>query len=462
MINMSDPSRPDNQRQAAGPADQGGPSVCQIPLWLSAPGPTAPPAQPILSDDLRCKFLLFNEWNHVPAVEEFETMTRGIFRGPSEADWLVVSFMANAVPGHNMLLWVEVSLDLAGFPEMAVQPLPELLRWDAERMTAGYKLRLGTDELHAFTGLGRFPDEIGRLYVLLARKEHFAWKLLLSVSSRAGVGSELATMRDDDRWRRNGVREPGATLACNLKHGRVPPRRHTQKEASMPALARWSSRSLFVSSTFEDMHAERDQLQQYVLPELEEWLRGRQIHLEAIDLRWGVETTCIAEQDAKELTVLKVCLAEIDRSRPFIIVFLGDRYGWIPPTDRIQSIASEVGLAIDPTPRSVVALEVEYGALRASQTMRPFFYFREPLPYDRIRPEVAARYSDEAGSPEHFRLLGELKARIRERFPDRVRSYSVQWDDTAQRPSGLTAFGNLVLSDLKAELEAEGQDKCAF
>ena len=65
---------------------------------------------------------------------------------------------------------------------------------------------------------------------------------------------------------------------------------------------------MFISSTFADMQAERDWLRDHVIPELQERLRERRHHLEPIDLRWGVETVTIADQQAKELLVLKVCL----------------------------------------------------------------------------------------------------------------------------------------------------------
>jgi ankyrin repeat protein len=47
--------------------------------------------------------------------------------------------------------------------------------------------------------------------------------------------------------------------------------------------------SIFVSSTFRDMHAERDCLRNYVYPALEERLLDRGIQLEWIDLRIGVK-----------------------------------------------------------------------------------------------------------------------------------------------------------------------------
>ena len=47
---------------------------------------------------------------------------------------------------------------------------------------------------------------------------------------------------------------------------------------------------LFMSSTFRDMHAERDVLNNVVFPALAERLRARRCRLEPIDLRVGVET----------------------------------------------------------------------------------------------------------------------------------------------------------------------------
>ncbi len=100
--------------------------------------------------------------------------------------------------------------------------------------------------------------------------------------------------------------------------------------------APWKSRPVFLSSTFRDMHAERDFLREVVFPDLEEQLRDRRHHLEPIDLRWGVETVSLDDEHEKELLVLKVCLAEIERSRPFLLVLVGERYGWIPPEERMS------------------------------------------------------------------------------------------------------------------------------
>jgi hypothetical protein len=207
------------------------------------------------------------------------------------------------------------------------------------------------------------------------------------------------------------------------------------------------------------MQAERDHLQQFVFPELEERMRSHRIHLACIDLRWGVETTSVADRQAKEATVLKVCLAEIDRCRPYFVVLLGDRYGWVPPVARVEAVTREAGVAIERSPCSVTELEIEYGALGAQQPMRPLFYFRHPLAYERMAEADIARYSDRTRSPGDFERLKALKARIRNRFPDRVREYTLEWDAEKCRPAGLAAFGDQVLADLWSEFQQELEEQ---
>jgi tetratricopeptide (TPR) repeat protein len=215
----------------------------------------------------------------------------------------------------------------------------------------------------------------------------------------------------------------------------------------------WQSRALFVSSTFEDMNAERDHLQQFVFPELQERLRAQRTHLAYVDLRWGVETSDLSDRKAKEATVLKVCLSEIDRCRPYFIVLLGERYGWVPPHARVEAAAEEVSLALEDKSLSVTALEIEYGVLRTEAPVKPFFYFRQPLPCDRMPQQEVSRYSDRIEDPDSFQRVEKLKARVRARYPDRVREYSLNWDSDWNRPSDLTDFGKQVLEDLWSEFQ---------
>ena len=228
-------------------------------------------------------------------------------------------------------------------------------------------------------------------------------------------------------------------------------------------LGPWRARPIFISSTFCDMHAERDWLRDRVFPELEERLRGHRHHLEIIDLRQGVETPSLGGQESRELKVLKVCLAEIDRSRPFLIALLGDRYGWTPPQERIEAAAREAGFAGGVTVKSVTALEIEYGILRRhpEQRRRCFFYFRDQLPYGQMPPQTAAEYSDahapDPEAPARKAALDALRTRI-ETDPElkmRMRHYQAGWDAQENRVTGLEAWGRQVLSDLWGDLEPE-------
>jgi hypothetical protein len=132
----------------------------------------------------------------------------------------------------------------------------------------------------------------------------------------------------------------------------------------------WRSRPIFLSSTFRDMHAERDYLRTHVFSELEERLRERSHYLETIDLRQGVETAGERDVGQREMKVLRVCLDEIDRCKPFFVGLIGDRYGWIPPAERMQAAAERIQFADERTGftasvagRSVTELEFLYGVL---------------------------------------------------------------------------------------------------
>jgi hypothetical protein len=228
----------------------------------------------------------------------------------------------------------------------------------------------------------------------------------------------------------------------------------------MPAVA---ARPIFISSTFKDMQAERDYLRSHIFPHLEEELRKRHHQLEPIDLRLGVETAQLGTEEDRELLVLKVCLTEIQRSRPFLLALLGDRYGWIPPVERMAAATREAGFRADTRGKSVTALEIEFGVLKEhpDQRRRCLFYFREPLPYAAMPAEVAANYSDEYSTDLDVRAghakLEDLKKRLKadEEFSPRVHSYQAGWDDRTKRVTGLEAWGEMVFQHLWRELEEE-------
>jgi hypothetical protein len=101
---------------------------------------------------------------------------------------------------------------------------------------------------------------------------------------------------------------------------------------------KWKKVLVFVSSTFNDMHAERDYLIKRVFPELQAWCERRKLRLIDIDLRWGV-----TEQDVvHNQNVIKVCLSRIDDCRPFFLCFIGQRRGEVPTRNEVSEDTYEV------------------------------------------------------------------------------------------------------------------------
>ena len=99
----------------------------------------------------------------------------------------------------------------------------------------------------------------------------------------------------------------------------------------------WRTVRIFISSTFRDMHAERDHLVRVVFPELKERCHKRHVQLIDVDLRWGV-----TEEQAESGGALDICLDEIDSCRPYFLGLLGHRYGYIPPGHDNSITADEV------------------------------------------------------------------------------------------------------------------------
>ena len=87
----------------------------------------------------------------------------------------------------------------------------------------------------------------------------------------------------------------------------------------------WKDIPIFISSTFNDMHAERDYLVKYVFPELAEWCAQRRLRLIDIDLRWGV-----TKEESETNNALRKCLENIEDCRPFFLCLIGQRRGWVP------------------------------------------------------------------------------------------------------------------------------------
>lgn len=141
----------------------------------------------------------------------------------------------------------------------------------------------------------------------------------------------------------------------------------------------WKYATVFISSSFIDMHAERDYLIKKVFPELEEWCEEHKIHLSNIDLRWGVP-----EEVSQNNSTIEKCLLNIDESRPFFLCFLAQRRGWIP--DFNKDISKEtVERYNDITQyenRSATEMEIEHALLRPLKDFMEKDEENNPKEYD--------------------------------------------------------------------------------
>jgi|GEM_PF-1135984 len=189
---------------------------------------------------------------------------------------------------------------------------------------------------------------------------------------------------------------------------------------------------IFISSTFNDMMGEREHLMKVVFPELRRRCRARFVEVTEIDLRWG-----ISEEDSSNGKVIEICLHEIDKSRPYFIGILGNRYGWIPSTETFEKqkfILEKYPWAQQDIEQgvSITEMEIQYGVLRNHKMDgNAFFYFKSNEPSD-----------SEDGKPAE--KLRKLKDRIKNDGNYPVRMYT-----------GIEMLGSFILDDLWRQISAD-------
>jgi hypothetical protein len=221
----------------------------------------------------------------------------------------------------------------------------------------------------------------------------------------------------------------------------------------------WQNVYVFISSTFNDMHAERDYLIKRVFPDLQEWCDLRKLRLIDIDLRWGV-----TEADAGSKRTLKLCLQRINDCRPFFVCFLGQRSGWAPSKEEVSADTFQVFPDLEKVMRdyphaSITELEVRHAILkplswRDSKQSRvtdydpaefAFFYLREPDYLQKmtgVPRQLCMIYTDDSGfggESEESKpranpsTLSRLKDDIRTSGKPSVR-YSAEWHADLKTP----------------------------
>ena len=201
----------------------------------------------------------------------------------------------------------------------------------------------------------------------------------------------------------------------------------------------WRRYNIFISSTFKDMDFERDVIKFRVIPELNRLFRDRRVELQAIDLRLGVNTSNMTEEES-ERKVLSVCTSCIDSARPFFIGLIGQRYGWIPPLERWKEFVER----LTPEEREILAgtagcsvteMEIVYGALSQGSfdSSHVLFYLRDDASYDGLPEDLMPAFRDT--DPALRQKLADLKERVRKIFgehggeDDRCTTYHLSYVD---------------------------------
>ena len=182
----------------------------------------------------------------------------------------------------------------------------------------------------------------------------------------------------------------------------------TPNQPISPSLTNRTVR-VFISSTFRDMHAERDELQKFVFPELQHRCESRDVTCNVVDSRWG-----ITEEEAVNGCVIPIHFEEINRCRPYFIGLLGERYGWVPDKIPQELIEREPWLKehLGTTGKSLTELEILHGALNNPEMAEhAFFYFRDPAYIKSIPADKQKDFTAE--DAEGAEKLRRLKEKIR-------------------------------------------------
>ncbi|XP_077996822.1 telomerase protein component 1-like [Glandiceps talaboti] len=220
-------------------------------------------------------------------------------------------------------------------------------------------------------------------------------------------------------------------------------------EKPLPVISstpRWRTAKVFISSTFRDMHSERDLLTRFVFPELRARAKKHFINVYEVDLRWGV-----TEEEAKSNKSIEICLSEVSRC-DFFIGILGERYGWIPDNYVAPDTEDYDWLKDYPSHRSITELEMEHAGLGdpINAVGKAFFYLRNNEFISSIPVKQKGNFEAESNASKD--KITNLKERIRTSGLEVFNGYpcDVTGESMDNIPilGGLEDFGARVLNNL--------------
>jgi hypothetical protein len=203
---------------------------------------------------------------------------------------------------------------------------------------------------------------------------------------------------------------------------------------------------VFVSSTFGDLIAERNALQENTFPKLRRYCQERGARFQAIDLRWGV-----SQEAALDQQTMRICLEELRRCQtlspqPNFIMLLGNRYGWRPLLAQIEAGEFEELLSEVPvTDRALLTTGGPVAAWRDGQPAARVGWYRKDLnavPAVYLLQQRTIEYPQNASDDERKRIRKEelrdwqgspgqigLEGRIRLLFLTAIRQLNWAADD---------------------------------
>jgi len=228
----------------------------------------------------------------------------------------------------------------------------------------------------------------------------------------------------------------------------------------------WKTVNIFISSTFNDMHAERDYLVKYVFPELAEWCEKRRIRLVDIDLRWGVTS-----EESHNNHALRKCLENIDDTNRFFLCLIGQRRGWVP-NENIEELERRRNELIDkgidpdtiPPKYSEISKETteEYPELFDRERNPPLLHADESK-IDNYKSVTEIEIEHALLAPM-YRMLGNTRKDPEEKsravFFERIDSFTDKLSTLQKKIYTNAAAPDSTLADIKTEeLKAEIRKK---
>lgn len=206
-------------------------------------------------------------------------------------------------------------------------------------------------------------------------------------------------------------------------------------------------KKIFVSSTFRDMQYERDTLHNLVIPTINKIAKQYGEYIDLLDLRWGVNTSNMSEEEACQ-KVVDSCLFAIDHCRSYMIAILGDRYGWIPDDTQMRQITKNKNWEpIHNSDLSITALEIEYGALRNPSASKDRVLFYRRIIDGELPAEMASFL------PENKDKIDRLTDEISKHY--QIKEYHVRWDAARETFEGMDSFAKMVEEDLVGMMQKD-------